>query len=151
MRARDKHARNLAEVLDFSQRVKPIALPHFDPPPAQPCSSADVAYRVAEESNRMGIRLQGPALPSPGGHMITEGVALGAVQAPPGGQPIVLFVEHQTTGGYPKIANIISADMASIGQLRPRDEVRFERVTMAEARRLLLEQERLLTSEMLEI
>ena len=66
-------------------------------------------YRVREESNRMGIRLQGLALPSPAGHMITEGVPLGAVQAPPDGQPIVLFVEHQTTGGYPKPANVISA------------------------------------------
>ena len=71
----------------------------------------------------MGIRLRGPALPSPGGHMITEGVALGAVQAPPDGQPIVLFVEHQTTGGYPKPANVISADFCRLGQLRPRDEV----------------------------
>src|ERR1035437_7299831 len=49
----------------------------------------------------MGIRLHGPALPSPGGQMITEGVPLGAVQAPPDGQPIVLFVEHQTTAGRP--------------------------------------------------
>jgi len=82
--------------------------------------------------------------------MITEGVSLGAVQVPPGGQPIILFVEQQTTGGYPKIANIISADIASVGQLRPRDEIRFERVSMAEARRLLMEQEGLLASEMLE-
>jgi antagonist of KipI len=82
--------------------------------------------------------------------MITEGVSLGAIQVPPGGHPIILFVEQQTTGGYPKIANIISADMASVGQLRPRDEVRFERVSIKEARRLLIEQERLLTSETLE-
>ncbi len=85
---------------------------------------------MSEESNRMGIRLRGAALPSPGGHMITEGVPLGAIQTPPDGQPIVLFVEHQTTGGYPKPANVISADFWRLGQLRPRDEVRFERVTM---------------------
>jgi antagonist of KipI len=103
-------------------------------------------YRVAEESNRMGIRLQGPALPSPGGHMITEGVPLGAVQAPPDGQPIVLFVEHQTTGGYPKPANVISADFWQLGQLRPRDEVRFERVTMEGALALLRDQEEWLYS-----
>ena len=60
------------------------------------------AWVVSEESNRMGIRLRGPAIPSPSGHMITEGVPLGAIQVPPDGQPIVLFVEHQTTGGYPK-------------------------------------------------
>ena len=104
------------------------------------------SYRVAEESNRMGIRLQGPALPSPGGHMITEGVPLGAVQAPPDGQPIVLFVEHQTTGGYPKPANVISADFWQLGQLRPRDEVRFERVTMEGALALLRDQEEWLYS-----
>jgi antagonist of KipI len=103
-------------------------------------------YRVAEESNRMGIRLQGLALPSPGGHMITEGVPLGAVQAPPDGQPIILFVEHQTTGGYPKPANVISADFWRLGQLRPRDEVRFERVTMEAALALLRDQEEWLYS-----
>jgi antagonist of KipI len=99
------------------------------------------AYRVKEESNRMGIRLAGAALPAPDGHMITEGVALGAVQAPPDGQPIILFVEHHTTGGYPKPANVISADFWRLGQLRPRDEVRFERVTMEGALGLLREQE----------
>jgi antagonist of KipI len=103
-------------------------------------------YRVKEESNRMGIRLAGAALPAPDGHMITEGVALGAVQAPPDGQPIILFVEHQTTGGYPKPANVISADFWRLGQLRPRDEVRFERVTMEGALGLLREQEEWLYS-----
>ena len=67
--------------------------------------------------------------------MITEGVSLGAIQVPPGGRPIIVFVEQQTTGGYPKIANIISADLHRVGQLRPRDEIRFERVEMETARR----------------
>jgi biotin-dependent carboxylase-like uncharacterized protein len=100
------------------------------------------AYTVAEECNRMGIRLRGPAIPSPAGGMLTEGVALGAIQAPPDGQPIVLFVEHQTTGGYPKPANVISADFWRLGQLRPRDEVWFELVAIEHALRLLQEQER---------
>jgi KipI family sensor histidine kinase inhibitor len=99
------------------------------------------AYQVAEESNRMGIRLRGPAIPSPAGHMLTEGVPLGAIQIPPVGQPIILFVEHQTTGGYPKPANVISADFWRLGQLRPRDEVRFERVTLEQALDLLRQQE----------
>ena len=103
-------------------------------------------YAVSEESNRMGIRLKGPALASPGGHMITEGVPLGAIQVPPDGQPIVLFVEHQTTGGYPKPANVISADFWRLGQMRPRDEVRFERVTMEGAVELLRVQEEWLFS-----
>jgi len=103
-------------------------------------------YRVAEESNRMGLRLEGPSIPVfSGGHMITEGVSLGAIQIP-GGAPIILFVEQQTTGGYPKIANVISADLHCVGQLRPRDEIRFERVTFEVARALLREQEGLLAS-----
>jgi antagonist of KipI len=123
------------------------------------------AYRVAEETNRMGIRLQGETIPmSPGdarqgetgrnacptvgaGEMISEGVSLGAIQVPEGGLPIILFVEQQTTGGYAKIANVISADLSSLGQLRPRDEIRFERVEWKTARSLLIEQEKLLASE----
>ena len=106
-----------------------------------------VAYRVTEESNRMGLRLEGPPIPeNSGGHMISEGVSLGAIQIPHGGQPIILFVEQQTTGGYPKIANVISADLHSVGQLRPRDEIRFERVDWQTARALLQEQEKLLAS-----
>ena len=104
------------------------------------------AYRVTEASDRMGVRLRGPAVPSPSGHMVTEGVPLGAVQIPPDGQPIILFVEHQTTGGYPKPANVISADLWRVGQLRPRDAVAFQRVTMEEALGLLRRQEEWLYS-----
>jgi biotin-dependent carboxylase-like uncharacterized protein len=105
------------------------------------------AYRVTEESNRMGLRLEGPALASTGGEMISEGVSLGAVQITSAGLPIILFVEQQTTGGYPKIANVISADQGSLAQLKPRDEIRFERVDVETARELLLEQEKLLASK----
>lgn len=105
-------------------------------------------YRVTEESNRMGLRLKGsPALTNSDEPMISEGVSLGAVQITAGGMPIILFVEQQTTGGYPIIANIISADMHSVGQLRPRDEIRFELVDFDTAHRLLMEQENLLTSQ----
>jgi antagonist of KipI len=97
---------------------------------------------VSEESNRMGLRLRGPAIPSPPGGMLTEGVALGAIQAPPDGQPIILFVEHQTTGGYPKPANVISADFWKLGQARPRDSMRFEEVGLERALELLQEQEK---------
>jgi antagonist of KipI len=104
-------------------------------------------YRVAEDSNRMGLRLEGqPIAQASSGEMITEGVSLGAVQITAGGLPIILFVEQQTTGGYAKIANVISADLHSLGQLRPRDEIRFEQVDWDTARALLLEQEQLLAS-----
>ena len=99
-------------------------------------------YLVTEESNRMGLRLNGPALLAAGaGSMITEGVPLGAIQVASGGQPIILFVEQQTTGGYPKVANVIAADLASVGQLRPRDTVRFELISFENARMLIREQE----------
>jgi len=104
-------------------------------------------FRVSEESDRMGLRLQGTALDgSTAREMITEGVSLGAVQVTPSGQPIILFVEQQTTGGYPKIANIIAADLHRIGQLRPRAEIRFQRTSLAVARSLWIEQERLLNA-----
>jgi biotin-dependent carboxylase-like uncharacterized protein len=102
-------------------------------------------YRVAEDSNRMGLRLEGPPLEC-GRELLTEGVSLGAIQVPRSGQPIITFVEHQTTGGYPKIANVISADLCGVGQLRPRDEVRFETVARSRALDLLLEQEARLCS-----
>lgn len=104
-------------------------------------------FRVSEQSDRLGIRLEGPQIPVEGvGEMITEGVPLGAVQITPSGQPILLGVEQQTTGGYPKIANVIGVDLHRMGQLRPRDEIRFERTSLAVARSLWIEQEHLLNN-----
>jgi antagonist of KipI len=104
-------------------------------------------FRVSEESNRLGIRLEGAhLLASAAVEIITEGVTWGAVQITPSGQPIILGVEQQTTGGYPKIANVIGADLHRLGQLRPRDEFRFERIPLAVARSLWIEQERLLNN-----
>lgn len=102
-------------------------------------------YRVTEQSNRLGLRLLGQTVkPSSAGELLTEGVSLGAIQIPPNGQPIVLFIDQQTTGGYPKLANVIAADMHCIGKLRPRDTVRFELVSIGEAIQVLREQERVL-------
>lgn len=98
-------------------------------------------YRVTEESSRMGLKLAGAALKADAGHMLTEGVTNGAIQAPPAGQPIILSVEHQTTGGYPKIANVIAADLWRVGQLRPRDNVQFEAMSLADAWTALQQQE----------
>jgi antagonist of KipI len=104
-------------------------------------------FRVSEASDRTGLRLEGHGIGSNlPGEMTTEGVPLGAIQVTPSGQPIVLFVEQQTTGGYPKIANVIGVDLHRLGQLRPRAEVRFERTSLAVARSLWMEQERLLNS-----
>lgn len=127
-------------------RVTPGPQSDWFPAPSQK-KFYESTYRVAEESNRMGLRLEGrPIAQGSGGEMITEGVSIGAVQITAAGLPIILFVEQQTTGGYAKIANVISADLHSLGQLRPRDEIRFERVDWDTARALLLEQEQLLSS-----
>jgi biotin-dependent carboxylase-like uncharacterized protein len=108
------------------------------------------SYTVSEDSNRMGLRLLGPELKRTiDRELLTEGVSLGAIQVPQSGQPIILFVEHQTTGGYPKIANVISADMHCVGQLRPRDEVRFEFVSIDAAIDLLRQQELLISPQSL--
>jgi antagonist of KipI len=98
-------------------------------------------FRVSASSSRTGVRLEGTALAAPSRSLVTEGVAAGAVQVPAGGLPIVLLVEHPSTGGYPKIANVITADLSALAQLRPGEEVRFARVTHDEARRLLLDRE----------
>jgi len=104
-------------------------------------------YRVGERSDRMGLRLEGtPISPRRDRAMVTEGAPLGAIQVPPAGSPIILFVEQQTTGGYPKIANVVAADLHRLGQLRPRDEIRFELASWGTARSLLIEQEKLLAS-----
>jgi antagonist of KipI len=104
-------------------------------------------FRVSETSDRLGLRLEGHSIQSTlPGETITEGAPLGAIQVTPSGQPIILFVEQQTTGGYPKIANVIGVDLHRVGQLRPRVEIRFERTSLAVARSLWLEQERLLSS-----
>jgi biotin-dependent carboxylase-like uncharacterized protein len=106
------------------------------------------AFRVTEDANRMGLRLAGPAVARASEReLISEGVALGAVQVPESGMPIILFVEQQTTGGYPKIANVIAADFHRLGQLRPRDEIRFEPVSWEAARAAFLELENLMASE----
>jgi antagonist of KipI len=107
-------------------------------------------WTVQSDSSRMGVRLAGVALTAPlRGSMTTEGAPLGAIQVTPSGEPVILFVDHQTTGGYPKIACVIAADHWRIAQLRPRQTVRFDHVPFAEARRLLLEREALLRPEVL--
>jgi antagonist of KipI len=86
-------------------------------------------YTVSPASNRMGLRLTGEPIARRPGELISEAVAPGAVQVTNDGLPVVLGVDGQTIGGYPKIAHIIRADLDRLAQLRPGDRVRFERVT----------------------
>jgi KipI family sensor histidine kinase inhibitor len=116
-------------------------LDHFAPGMAERLTGTP--YAVLEQSDRMGVRLQGAPLERlASGDLVTEGAALGSIQIDGSGQPIVLFVEHQTTGGYPKIAAVCSADIHRVGQLRPRDLVRFEWVSFEAARAALVQCER---------
>ncbi len=102
-------------------------------------------YTVTEQANRASLRLSGEHVrPAGNAEVLTEGIPLGAVQIPPSGQPVILFVDQQTTGGYPKIANVIAADLHRVGQLLPRDRVRFKLVSIEKAILLLREQEEML-------
>jgi antagonist of KipI len=106
-------------------------------------------YTVSEEANRMGLRLIGSVLRQINNKdIITEGVSLGAIQVSHDGNPIILFVEHQTTGGYPKIANVIAAHLHKIGQLRPRDEIQFSFVSIDEAYKLRMDLESLISPKL---
>lgn len=99
-------------------------------------------FSISDQSGRTGLRLNGGRIaPRNGAQLLTDGIPLGAIQIPPDGQPIILFVDQQTTGGYPKIANVIAADLHLVGQLRARDTVRFREVSLEQAVELLRQQE----------
>lgn len=92
-------------------------------------------FTVLPESDRMGVRLSGPALVPPAEDLLTCGIVAGSVQVPRGGAPIVLLADHQTTGGYPIIATVIHADLGIVAQSGPGEYLRFERVTAGQAHR----------------
>ena len=99
-------------------------------------------FTVSQRSNRMGLRTEGPRIGATvKKEVITEGLPVGAVQVPSSGCPIITFVDHQTTGGYPKIANVITADLRKVGQLKPGDVFQFQPVSMLEAEKLYFDQE----------
>ena len=102
-------------------------------------------YVVASDSDRMGFRLEGPRLAhARGADIISDATPLGVLQVPASGQPILLMADRQTTGGYPKIATVIAADMAIAGQLAPADTIAFAVCTPREAMTALIAQERAL-------
>jgi len=98
-------------------------------------------YRLLPESNRIGFRLSGPPVAAAGGagELPSEGTAIGSVQVPADGQPIVLLAERPATGGYAKIGSVIAVDLSRLVRARPGSLVRFARTTVDEARRLFLE------------
>jgi biotin-dependent carboxylase-like uncharacterized protein len=96
-------------------------------------------FTVTDNADRMGVRLSGPRIAhnEKGADIMSEGLAPGAVQVPGEGQPIVLGVDAQTIGGYPKIATVITADLPRLAQLRPGEMLRFQAVSFEEARAAL--------------
>jgi antagonist of KipI len=91
----------------------------------------------------MGVRLDGPEVKrKEETDLVSEAVAPGTIQVPPGGKPILLLGDCQTIGGYPKIAHVITVDLGIAAQLRAGDSVRFLEVSLQDAHRLLLERER---------
>ena len=87
-------------------------------------------YTVSDRCDRMGYKVEGPAIAADISAMLSEGICLGAIQVPPDGQPIVLMNDRQTIGGYPKIGAVLSLDLAKLAQQMPGAKVRFEPITI---------------------
>jgi allophanate hydrolase len=103
----------------------------------------EAEYRISRDADRMGMRLDGPALSHRGGwDIVSDAIATGAIQVPGSSRPILLLSDHQTTGGYPKIATVVSADLPVVGRRRPGDPVRFVAVSVEEAEELARDAER---------
>lgn len=104
-------------------------------------------YTISSQSDRMGYRLSGEGLEvAENQEHITDPIPLGGIQVPAGGQPIVLLADRQTTGGYPKIATVISTDIPFIAQGKPGDRISFDLIELEDSHRLLLEQSRIIKS-----
>lgn len=102
-------------------------------------------FQLRADSNRVGARLQGPALQLRAPlELVSEAVIAGVMQLPPGGQPIVLLNEHPVTGGYPRIAQLAAVDLPRLAQRRPGDMLRFAWVTPAQAQQAYQRQQSLL-------
>jgi biotin-dependent carboxylase-like uncharacterized protein len=102
-------------------------------------------YKVTLETDRMGYRLEGPLIEHKGkADIVSDALLPGAVQVPKNGKPIVIMRDAQTTGGYPKIAVIISSDLSMLGQAKPNDVIEFHEVTVTKAHEKLREYSKLL-------
>lgn len=120
---------------DGGARVRAILGPHdwmFTAPAID--ALFDAHYRVTPQSNRMGYRLEGPVLAHVDrADILSDATPIGSLQVPASGQPILLMADRQTTGGYPKIATVITADLPLVGQLAPGDWIAFAPCSRADA------------------
>ncbi|MFC5591966.1 biotin-dependent carboxyltransferase family protein [Sporosarcina soli] len=102
-------------------------------------------YTLTSSSDRMGSRLEGPVLSlSETFELLSEGVTYGTIQIPPNGQPIILMADRQTTGGYPKIGQVMTADLPSLAQLRPGAKIRFKEASLEQAENEYMNKERII-------
>jgi antagonist of KipI len=118
-------------------RVRVLPGPQAQPNESVLASLLGSRYSISPQSDRFGYRLEGTALSLEAPTMISDAVGVGWVQVTPSGQPILLMADRQTTGGYPVIACVITADLPLAGQLAPGDWIEFERCDRAEAIRAL--------------
>lgn len=136
-------ARALGAALLHRGTIRAVESPldgHFDHEAAESFWRSEFA--VSNQSDRAGVRLEGNSIGSLcHGRMTSEGMTHGVIEVPENGQPIVLGVDHPTTGGYPVIGCVATIDLPVLGQLRPREAVRFERVSVPEARALFAARE----------
>ena len=99
-------------------------------------------YSISNQNDRMGYRLSGPQIKhKDGADIISSGIVNGSVQVPGHGEPIVMMADHQTVGGYTKIATVISVDLSIMGQMKAGDKIRFVEVSLEEAQNLVKKQE----------
>jgi len=102
-------------------------------------------FKVSNQSDRMGYRMDGPSLQlQEKKELLSEAVSQGSVQVPPDGNPIILLADRQTTGGYPKIAQVITADLPLLAQIKPGESIYFSHILLHEAEKIYLEKEQLL-------
>lgn len=107
----------------------------------------EVEFRISKDADRMGMRLDGPRLRHrQGWDIVSDAIATGAIQVPGSGQPILLLADHQTTGGYPKIATVISADLPVVGRRRPGDAIGFAAVSIEAAEQSARDAEQSITA-----
>jgi allophanate hydrolase subunit 2 len=124
--------------LEPRRRFRAVAGPQLDHfSESEIASFFDSAYTVCAGSNRMGMQLAGRRIVHARGfNIISDAIAPGSIQVPGSGQPIVLLADRQTTGGYPKIAAVISADMPALGRTPIGATISFERVSIDAAQAL---------------
>lgn len=124
--------------------VRVIACGEFDHlTPSAKTNFDDAIFTLTADSNRMGFRLSGPALEAVrSNEMVSAAVTFGTIQLLPNGQLVILTADHQTSGGYPRIATVISADLPLLGQLGPGDRLSFRLTNIYDAEKVAAERER---------